>query len=284
MAKKCASAAILETLRDPRVVTMAPAAQLVWIRTVTAMQNSQISVLKFGSDVMNRSGIALFIQVAESEVETHLQTIIDRGLLTRDDDGTIACPMLQQAATRSEINKLNGSKGGRPRKDASRPVQPSLMLPIPGSGGENQITKTETKMATDAAQNPTYLLKESSNEVSVSHVSVSNEVFHSAGRAAFEAAGFDPAKSMANYGIVRQWLADGADEALIVDVINRKNKAGVTTLAYFTKAIQEAIQARPAVKPEWKKRYDAAMADWELFGRGMTPMPRLADFKERNAA
>jgi hypothetical protein len=284
MAKKCASATILETLRDPRVVTMAPAAQLVWIRVITAMQNSQISVLKFGSDIMNRSGIALFIQVAESEVETHLQTIIDRGLLTRDDDGAISCPMLVQAATRAEINRINGSKGGRPRKDASRPVQPSLMLSIPGGGTETKITERETEMVTEGAQNPTYLLKESSSESKVSSVSVSSEAFQKAGRAAFEAAGFDPARSMANWGIVRQWLADGADEALIVDVITRKRKPGITTLAYFTKAIAEAIQTKPPTRPQWKKRYDAAMSDWELFGRGVSPMPRLEDFQERDVA
>lgn len=282
MARKCASAAILETLRDPRVVTMAPAAQTVWIRIVTAMQNSGISVLKFGSDIMNQTGIALFIQVAETELETHLQTILDRGLLSRDSDGSLVCPMLVAATSRSEINKINGSKGGRPRKDGSPPAQRSLILPIDGGATETKKTETLTKPATEAAETPTYLLTKSSNEVKVS--SVSDTEFHEIGRAALGQAGFDPARSMATYGIVRQWLADGADREMILDVIAAKTKPSVTTLNYFNAAIREAIAAKPPEKQPWQREYDKAMAVWDVAGRGFSPMPRIEQFRERAVA
>ncbi|HVE20639.1 MAG TPA: hypothetical protein VNC39_01570 [Acidocella sp.] len=283
MARKCASAAILDTLRDPRVVTLAPTAQLVWIRIVTAMQNSDISVLRFGSDIMNQTEIALFIQIAETEIETHLKTIIDRGLLAREGDGAIGCPMLQKAKTRSEINRINGSSGGRPRKDGTPPQrQQSLLLPIPGGDGKTKKTESETEMPTDAAKTPTYLLKESSNEVKVS--TVSQAEFAEVGYAVLDAMGIDQAKTFVNFGIVRQWLADGADKAMILDVVTRKMRPGVTTPNYFSKAIAEAIAARPAKKPEWERQYDAAMADWELCGRGFAPMPNLRDFKPAEVA
>jgi len=280
MARRCASAAILETLRDPRVVTMPAAAQTVWIRIVTAMQASGISVLKIGNQMMNRTGIALFIQIAETEIETHLETIIERGLLARDADGAVSCPMLQQAATRSEVNRINGSKGGRPRKDGTPAGQRSLMLPIDGGAAEKtEKTKTETKPA--ETPTTTYLSKDNSSEVSSGG---SKTDWNEIGRKAFEAAGFDPAKSMATWGIVRQWVADGADEALILDVIERKTHARVTTLKYFDAAIREAIAARGPAKPAWEREYEKAVAVWEVSGRGFTPMPRVEQFKERAAA
>jgi hypothetical protein len=279
MAKRCASAAILDTLRDPRVFTMQPGAQLLWLRLVTAMQNQNLSVLRIGSDIMKPNEISMLIQLPETEIETHTQTLIDRGLLGRDHDGALTCPMLVAAVTRSEINKINGSKGGRPRKDSSPPGQRSMLLPI---DGKTKITETQTKSETEMPETSTYLLKESAKEVKVS--SVSDTEYHATGRAALDAAGFDPARSMATYGIVRQWLADGADRELIIEVINRKMRPGITTLNYFTAAIGEAIAARPAKKPEWEKQFEIALSNWELCGRGMVPMPRLADFKERTAA
>ena len=282
MAKRCASAAILETLRDPRVVTMQPGAQTLWIRVVSSMQAGGISVLRFGSENMNRTGIALFIQIAETEIETHMETLLERGLLVRGADGAIGCPMLMQAVTRSEINKINGSKGGRPRKDAAPVVQGAMLLPINGGRAEEtKITETITKPETKP-ETPTYLLAESSIEVKVSKsVDVDlNEI----GQAAFEAAGLDPAKSMATWGIVRQWVADGADRELILDVIARKTNPRVTTLNYFSAAIREAIAARPAEKQEWQRQYDKALAVWEVAGRGFTPMPRIEQFKERAVA
>jgi hypothetical protein len=282
MAKRCASAAILETLRDPRVVTMAPAAQTVWIRILTAMQNSGISVLKFGSDIMNQTGIALFIQIAETEIETHLQTIIDRNLLARDADGAVSCPMLVSAATRAEINKINGSKGGRPRKDGAPPGQRALMLPINGGSEITKITETETKQVTEPAETPTYLLTESVKELEVSKSG--SDDFASIGQAAFDAAGLDPARSMANFGIVKQWLADGADREMILDVVTRKTHRKVTTLNYFTAAIREEIAKKPKAKPAYEVAWERAYEKWELLGVGFQPMPKLSDFKERYAA
>lgn len=282
MAKRCASAAILDTMREPRVFTMQPGAQLLWLRLVTAMQNQNISVLRFGSDVMKPNEISMFIQLPETEIETHTETLIGRGLLNRDQDGALICPMLAAAVTRSEINKINGSKGGRPRKDGSPPGQRTMLLPIDGGGEKTKLTKTETELETEMPETSTYLLSKSVKEVEVS--SVSDTEYHETGRAALDAAGFDPARSMATYGIVRQWLADGADRDMILDVIARKMKPGITTLNYFTKAIGDAIAAKPSKKPAWEKAYDIALSNWELYERGLKPMPRLADFKERAAA
>jgi hypothetical protein len=281
MAKRCASAAILETLRDPRVVTMTPAAQTLWIRIITAMQNSGISVLRFGSDIMNQTGIALFIQSAETEIETHLQTLLDRGLLTRESDSAVSCPMLVNSTARSETNRINGSKGGRPRKDGSPPAQRTMMLPINGGAEKPKITETVTENATERAETPTYLLKESLGEVKVSSSEVTDVA--AIGQEAFDAIGLDPARSLATWGIVKVWVDAGADRELILDVINRKKKPGISTLKYFDAAIREAIAVKPKPQPEYEAAYERAVRLWEIDGR-FGPVPNLRDFKERAVA
>jgi len=285
MARKCASAAILETLRDPRVVTLPAAAQTLWIRVITAMQNSGISVLRFGSDIMKPSEIGLFVGIAETEIETHLGRLIERGLLRRDDDGAVICPMLAASMSRAEINRINGKRGGRPRKDASPPGQSSLMLPIDGGKMKTEKTESETETETEGGANgvptTTYLSKESESKVS-------EEEYHQTGRAVLDAVGCDPAKSMMTYGLVRQWLADGADREMILAVVgkimNREKKPDITNLKYFSRAIEEAIAARVPKKPAYEFEYDKAYAIWEVTGRDPDTKPRLADFKGRHAA
>ncbi len=281
MARKCASAAILETLRDPRVITMPLAAQAVWMRIITAMQVSQISVLKIGSEIMNPKGIALFVGVSESEIETNLETVLGRRLLIRDDEGAVTCPMLAASTARSEINRINGLKGGRPKKNHSPPGQGNMMLPIQGGKDESKITKMETENPDPAPNSATYLLKEVAESEKVSGVPETE--FVRTGEAVLEVMGINRARSFMNYGLVRQWLADGADYDLILDVVSRRNKPGITTLKYFSSAIAEAIAARPAKKPEWQRSYDRAMANWECYGRGVEPMPDYRKFKEAAA-
>ncbi len=278
MARKCASAAILETLRDPRVVTMPAAAQLLWIRVVTAMQNSNISVLRFGNDIMNQTGIALFVAIAETEIETHLKTLIERNLLARDADGAIECPMLVQAVSRSEINRINGSKGGRPRKDGSIPGQSNLMLEIKGGKMESEKTEIETKPLSEsgAAENTTYLSSNKESKVSI------DKRWLEIVPKAMEAMGFDEAKWRGDRGIIRQWVADGADEAMILDIIRTKKNPNVTTFNYFTKAIADRLAAKPKAVPQWEREWTMANKVWEVTRKG--PRPSQEEFKQRFAA
>jgi hypothetical protein len=287
MARKCASAAILETLRDPRVVTLPAAAQTVWIRIVTAMQGSSISVLGFGSEIMNRTGIALFSAIAESEIETHLETIIDRGLLMRRADGAVMCPMLVNAAARSEINRINGSKGGRPRKNGEPPGQRSLILPINGGKMETEKTETDTESLSERAAEASSILSNQDNRSD--KITVSETEFREVGEAVLAAMEIDPARSYLDYGLVRQWLADGSDRETILEVVKRLSAAArgkgqkITTLKYFTRAIWEAKAAQPAKKPAWEKEYDRQQAYYELMC-GTVPRPNLAEIKAKFAA
>lgn len=275
MARRCASAAILETLRDPKVVTMPAAAQTLWIRTVTAMQNSNISVLRFGSEIMNPTGIALFIQMAETEIETHLETVIGRGLLKYDADGALMCPMLVASISRAEINRNNGLKGGRPRKTPVPPGQTALMMPINGGKMVTEITEMVTENGAAAV---------SSSSLSSKTITIDETEFQAIGKAVLDELEIDPARSTMDYGLVRQWMADGADRAMILEVVRASKKPGIYTLKYFSAAIDRAIKAKPPAKPNYEREWEKAYQAWEICGRGMTPMPRLADFKERFAA
>ncbi|WP_148301114.1 hypothetical protein [Asaia platycodi] len=78
------------------------------------------------------------------------------------------------------------------------------------------------------------------------------------GPKAFEAAGFDPARSMVNHGVVRQWSADALRAGFTVDETERLILGVVTSvterqagkggaighLGYFSKAVAEAIARR----------------------------------------
>jgi hypothetical protein len=266
---------------------MPAAAQLLWVRLITAMQRSQISVLRFGSDIMNQKNIAMFIQIDETEIETHMETLLARGLLVRDADGAIACPMLKAAVTRSEINRENGKKGGRPRKNPDPTNQTTLLLPIDGGALQNQKTKnqSETEQQTKTAQTPPSTTYLSSKEIS--KVSVSEDEWQAVGKEVLALIDYDPARNFIHAGPVRGWMMDGADREMILDVVstimNRPNPPTITKLTYFTKAIAERIAAQPPKKSTAERAYDEAVAVWEITGR-TGRRPERQDFSGRAAA
>ena len=96
--------------------------------------------------------------------------------------------------------------------------------------------------------------------------------------------GVDPEKSKMDLGIIQRWLDDGADKEMIIEIVTRKMHSAVTTPRYFTKAINEAIAAKPRKKPDWERRYDKAMAVWQISGRGFEPMPKWHDYKPAEVA
>jgi hypothetical protein len=264
---------------------MPAAAQLLWVRLITAMQRSHISVLRFGSDIMNQKNIAMFIQIDETEIETHMETLLASGLLVRDADGAIECPMLTAAVTRSEINRINGKKGGRPRKNAEPPGQTNMLYTIKGGAMKNEITETETEQQTKTAQIPLSTTYLSNKEVS--KVSVSEAEWQAVGKEVLAMINYDPARSFIHAGPVRGWIMDGASREMILDVVStimsRPKPPNITKLTYFNQAIAERIAAQPPKKSTADRAYDEAVAVWEITGR-TGRRPERQDFAGRNAA
>lgn len=279
MARRCGCSRILDMLADPRLLTLPLAAQAVWIRLVTVMERHGISVLRFGSEIQNPREVAMMACIPETELEPNLALLIGRGLMERDGDGAVMCPLLAQAQKRANINRINGLKGGRPRKNAAPDGQRNMLLPIAGGeAAETEITKLEPIMENPRGR-ATAACTES--EKVRSSRAVSDAEFARAGELAMEAAGFDPARWMGDYGIVRQWLADGADAELIVEVIKRRTHPNVVTLRYFSAAVAEELARRRAV-PAPNLRYRSAYDTWQMMGAVGDP-PRLKDFQDAAA-
>jgi hypothetical protein len=281
MANGYGADAILDKLVSASFRFLCKCEQLNWIKAAGTLHRNGMSAFRIGEKPMNIEQIEEFILAdkpnsatpTEPSFETQIENLISVGLLCRDKDGAIICPVLETSRTRADASRTNGLRGGRPKKMSGQTNVVRLDTSPRGDNSKTQPEKTE-----NPSKNRTiYLLKDSNSKVKVS--SSATTEFDEIGREAFEASGINPAISRPTWTIVQQWLADGADREMILDVIRTKTKSSVTTLNYFTAAIKERIAARPKPKPEWEKAYDLAMSNWELFGRGFEPMPHIRDFK-----
>lgn len=281
MAKRCACQQLLDVMDEARMRTLAPDVRMLWLDIARLMQRDGISVLRFGNAVVETKSLSRLVFRPETETETELESKItelcERGLLAREADGALACPVLAPSLSRSEINRINGSKGGRPRKDGAPTGQRTMLLPING-GAEVKPEKTKHETGHSETGDPTTLLIKKT---------VSEEVFRETGQKVLDAIGVDPARSMMNYGHVRQWLADGAEPKLILEVVTtimgRPNPPNITSLRYFDDAIKCAIAAVPEKTPDDVKAWKEAVHDWEIMGR-FGRQPLLADFRKGCAA
>lgn len=282
MARKSKEKVLLDVLEEARMITLPLGTQMLWLKMARLLLRDGISVFRFGSTVLGLNGLARLLSLPETETETELKTKItelcERGLLALEADGAISCPMLAQAITRSEINRINGSKGGRPRKDGQPPGQRTMLLPINGGAQvETEKTKPETQPGESAAHTTI-------NDKKV----VSDSEYHDVGQAVLDAVGIDPAKSFLHYGPVRGWLADGATKDLILDTVRgimaRPDMTAerVKSLKFFTSAIVEAVAKMPPKKALWEKKWEDDYRIWELTRRGEAP--RAADYRQKYAA
>lgn len=291
MGKRCDCAGVLAVFEnDVRLLGLPLAARALWLLLVRRMQGMGLSVLTFGSDIPNPAEIARVVAVSETELETHLVPLLARGLLVRREDGALSCPLLEARDKRAETARINGLRGGRPRKDWSAPGQRHMALPIAG-GRAAADAETQAKPNGGAVGLPAKLssgLLEEKAEASKPRAVTPEEV-QRVGFAAAEAAGLDPAKGTWTLGVVRQWLELGADEALILGVIAavmaRPNPPAPRGLGYFGDAVRAAVVARPvvavAVAPnpgdEPAEAYNARYDAWEAAGRlGEPPVRRRA--------
>lgn len=283
MARRSGCEQILEIMgRDPRLRTLPVAARLLWLELVMAMKFAGVSVLRFGERIPCEMGLATIAAIPVSEIAANVDALVGSGLLTRDADGALASPMLAAAVSRSEINRANALAGVAKRRARAVPGQMEMRVMAPVGGTEHRTASDPpSETAASAAVGGTQLAIAKPKEA-LAKQAVSDADFHAAGQAAAEAAGFDPVRWTGHYGIVRQWLADGATIDLIRDVISAKMAAGArpNQLGYFTKAIGEAL-ARPravADLTEGSRDFTRAMADWYGGGR-KGPMPHPSQFQ-----
>lgn len=250
MAKACDCSAILEAYEtDPRLLALPLAVRGLWLALVLRMRRMGQSVLLLGSVVPNLREIAMLVPMAETELETQLEQLLAHGMLVRREDGALECPLLAARMKRAETARINGLKGGRPRRDGQPPGQRSLIMAVPG-GAAAAGAKTQAEPGAEAVGIPAKPAMPSEEKAK----QAVPEDWPRVAQAAADAAGLDPAKGTWTLGVVREWMAQGADEALILGVIQgvmgRPNPPAVRGLGYFAKAIGEALavaRVAPAV-------------------------------------
>lgn len=254
MARACDCGFILEAFEtDPRLACLPLAVRALWLVLVRRMQRLGQSVLLFGSEIPNPAEIAMMVPIAETELETHLAPLLARGLLVRRDDGALESPLLAGRQKRAETARINGLKGGRPRKDGLPPAQRTMPLPIQG-GRAAAVAETREKPSAGVSVSPAKLSSSSAEKAEAEAAArvVSPELVRDVGEAAAEAAGLDPARGVWTFGPVRAWLEAGADAALILEVIRgmmaRPNRPAPRGLGYFGDAVREALRCRPVAE------------------------------------
>ncbi|GBR06371.1 hypothetical protein HW511_00310 [Asaia siamensis] len=314
------SRALAMVASDLRLFTLAAEAVVVWVRLISA-------ILEYGADGILHAGkdgapdlatLARFrFHVSETQLETYMETYARTRLITYDAaSGLVGLPETLQPTRRAIASRLNGKKGGRPPKNANPapqhdPRQRTAMMPI--SGGKTVSQETQCKTQPSHARAKLSLADNISLEdkaklgAQVDDAQI-DTAYQRIGPMAFEAAGFDPARDMGNYRIVRQWAADAmrsglsADETerLILGVVGsvaerqRSKGAAISHLGYFGKAIGTAIANRdvpeaPLSECEieadraWKRDIDT----WRervasgVAGAGNDPIPNRADYLDR---
>jgi hypothetical protein len=293
MARKCDCSVILEAFEtDPRLACLPLAVRALWLVLVRRMQALGQSVLVFGSEIPNPAEIAMMVPMAETELETQLAPLLARGLLVRREDGALESPLLAGRMKRAETARINGLKGGRPRKDAAPAAQRSMPLPIAG-GRAGVVAETHGK-PTEATMGSPAKLSSASPEKAEAQAGkprevITPELVTRIGQAAAEAAGLDAARGTWTFGPVRQWLEAGADEALIlatIAAVMARPNASPRGLGYFGPAVLEALATRaapveePAPAGEWAETaedYLARHAAWQARGcLGEVPVRRRA--------
>lgn len=286
MGKRCDCAAVLDAFeRDPRLMALPLAARALWLMLVRRMQQLGASALVLGSDVPNPAEIAMMVAVSETELETHLAPLLARGLLVRREDGALACALLEAREKRAQTARINGMKGGRPRNDGTPPRQRSMMLAVPGgqSGGAAEPDAKPSAAGVGSAAKLSSSFSE--KELSKAELRARGEEAHRIGMLAADAAGLDQVRGTWTTGVVADWLARGADEALILDVVRevmaRPNAPTPRGLGYFSPAVGARLAERPAtpaaapVDPclEPADAYNARVEAWQRQGC-FGPMPQ----------
>ena len=116
-------------------------------------------------------------------------------------------------------------------------------------------------------------------------IEITDKDYHALGSDVQKLVGCDPVKKWLDYGIIRQWLADGAGPELIRSVVGdimQRQSPTITSLRYFNNAIAQAISSQPKVKPQWEVEWERDNRLYELTGRGQRPM--VDEYKARFAA
>jgi hypothetical protein len=266
---------------DPRLVTLPMAAKWLWLSLAERAAEHPDGVIPLGSGFGFLTGIAMLIQAAEPEIETHWETLVARGLARREGDAVVI-PDLPTVTARAATARANGGLGGRPRRGETpeqarlRRAQGAMLLPVAGGAAKPRETQREpVGSGATTTVNSTSQLVVSAGETRVSHSALGAELA--------ETAGLDPVRARFDYRPVREWLDAGIDPDTIREavaaVVARPgyDPARVTSLRYFAPRLAEAQAASaPPPIPSAPTGMAAAILAWAADGADPARYPGRA--------
>ena len=299
MSRSCACRRVMDALRnDPRLRLAPLGARALWVLLVDAMANlPEPGVFKLGSRVGSMAEIALLVSAGLTEVETHIETLLETGLLVRRElDGAIAIPDAG-ALQRWAAARRNGSFGGRPRKGETpeqsrqRRAQGEFLMPIGGGLGCMAETQGNPEITQEPLAGASGLLTTTEEALSKSR-EVSPEAVAALASELAEIAELDPARSLWTGREVATWLAMGATGAMLREVIAAVagrpgyRAQAVRGLGYFDGAVRDRLgtqrgeRAAPPVdsaREAAAEEFNRLFAAWTAGGMA-GPAPKLADY------
>jgi hypothetical protein len=252
MPRSCPCERVLARLdTDVRLRTLPAAAQMLWVKLMRAALGShEVGVLHVGTEARFAMLVSIAVSVWETDVETHMETLRNRGLVETDEAaGVLRLTDAAAEAARTNAARVNGLRGGRPRKgetpdDALRRRQGAFLMPLPKPTEPN----AESSRARLSVQS---VSEEQESNLSVSppreEPALDPAAVQALGNELAELAGLDTVRGAFAFQDVRAWLAAKATPDLlrrvVGDVAAKARAAGKTigSMRYFAAAVRAAI-------------------------------------------
>lgn len=253
MPKSCPCERLLARLdADVRLRTLPAAAQMLWVKMMrAALASPEVGLLRVGTEARFAMLVSIAVAVWETDVETHLPTLRNRGLVETDETaGLLRLPDAAAEAARTTAARINGLRGGRPRKgetaeEALRRRQGAFLMPLPKPTEPNAESSRARLSDSDS---------EEQSELSVSPPREETEPADVAalGQELAGMAGLDAVRSAFVFQDVRAWLALGATPELLRRVVGevagkaRAQGKVIGSMRYFAAAVRDAVEAAQA--------------------------------------
>jgi hypothetical protein len=250
MGQRCQCEKLLDMLEnDWRLRIVGRETAMVWLElTRFIYRYGEDLVLRIdprsGSPIGSLAELAFALRIDETQLETHLATLFERRLLLKAPCGGVAMPPELGLTARQKAARLNGAKGGRPRKDSQPPGQRSLLLPLPSHASARPVETQKQTRGGSVTPLPSES-PESLDSDSVSRDGTAPPSWVSLGVELATLAGHRRAPHARDLALVRSWLEAGATgETLLAvfrSVLAREKCPRLPALSYFDGAVRDAL-------------------------------------------
>jgi hypothetical protein len=263
MGQRCQCEKLLDMLEnDWRLKIVGRETAMVWLElTRFIYRYGEDLVLRIdprsGSPIGSLAELAFALRIEETQLETHLATLFERRLLLKAPCGGVAMPPELGLTARQKAARLNGAKGGRPRKDSQPPGQRSLLLPLPSHAAARKVeTQQQTQLALLTplqSESPESLDSDSASRDETATTSWASPSWASLGAELATLAGHRRAPHTRDLALVRSWLEAGATgetlRAVFRSVLAREKCPRLPALSYFDGAVRDALGQTRRAEP-----------------------------------